>query len=66
LSVESLAADNPAGYAITASNRYAHTSAYVRACADAAGLTVVDGRDAVLRQEHGAEVGGMLFLLRRR
>jgi predicted TPR repeat methyltransferase len=64
LSVESLAADSPAGYAITASNRYAHTSAYVRACADAADLTVVEARDAVLRQEHGAEVGGMLFLLR--
>jgi predicted TPR repeat methyltransferase len=63
-SVESLATDSPAGYAITASNRYTHAPAYVRACAAAAGLTVVDQRDAVLRQEHGADVGGLLFLLR--
>jgi predicted TPR repeat methyltransferase len=64
-SVEALATDSPAGYAITASNRYTHAPAYVRACAQAAGLTVVEQREAVLRQEHGAEVGGLLFLLRR-
>jgi predicted TPR repeat methyltransferase len=63
-SVESLAAESPAGYAITASNRFAHAPAYVRACAAAAGLTLVEQRDAVLRREHGAEVGGLLFLLR--
>jgi predicted TPR repeat methyltransferase len=63
-SVESLAAEGSAGYAITASNRYAHAPAYVRACAAAAGLKVADQRDAVLRHEHGAEVGGLLFLLR--
>jgi predicted TPR repeat methyltransferase len=62
-SVESLAAESTAGYAITASNRFAHAPAYVRACAGAAGLTVVEQRDAVLRHEHGAEVGGLLFLL---
>jgi predicted TPR repeat methyltransferase len=64
-SVESLAAESSSGYAITASNRFAHTPAYVRACAQAAGLTLVDQRDAVLRREHGAEVAGLLFLLRR-
>ncbi|WP_374199411.1 tetratricopeptide repeat protein [Massilia sp. Bi118] len=64
-SVESLAPDRDAvaGYAITASNRFAHAPAYVRACA-AAGFDVVETRDAVLRKEHGADVAGMLYLLR--
>ncbi|MGJ7918498.1 tetratricopeptide repeat protein [Massilia sp. LXY-6] len=60
-SVEAL--ENEAGYAITASNRFAHAPAYVRACAAQAGFTVVKERDAVLRKEHGADVAGMLFLL---
>ncbi len=64
-SVETLAEDGGAGYAVTASNRFAHTPAYVRACAQEAGLLPVDARDAVLRQENGGDVGGMLFLLRR-
>lgn len=64
-SVETLAQESVAGYAITASNRFAHTPAYVHACAAAAGMTVDERRDAVLRQEHGADVAGMLFLLRR-
>ena len=65
-SVEALASslDAGAGYAITASNRFAHAPAYVRACAEAAGLTLAAQQDAVLRKEHGAEVKGMLFLLR--
>ena len=63
-SVEALASETGTGYAITASNRFAHTPAYVRACAQAAGLTVVEQREAVLRQEHGVDVAGMLFLLR--
>jgi predicted TPR repeat methyltransferase len=67
LSVETLTSETGTGtgYAITASNRFAHTPAYVRACAQAAGLTVVEQREAALRQEHGADVDGMLFLLRR-
>jgi predicted TPR repeat methyltransferase len=66
-SVETLAPhlDTGAGYAITASNRFAHATVYVRACAEAAGLTLAEQQDAVLRKEHGAEVGGMLFLLRK-
>jgi predicted TPR repeat methyltransferase len=66
-SVEALASelDPGAGYAITASNRFAHTPAYVQVCAAAAGLQVLDQRDAALRQEHGKDVAGMLFLLRR-
>jgi predicted TPR repeat methyltransferase len=65
-SVESLALeqDDGAGYAITASNRFAHTPAYVRACAAAAGFNVLETREAVLRKEHGLDVNGMLFLLR--
>jgi predicted TPR repeat methyltransferase len=65
-SVESLAPDQDtgAGYAITASNRFAHAPGYVRACAAAAGFNVVQTVDAVLRKEHGLDVDGMLFLLR--
>jgi predicted TPR repeat methyltransferase len=37
----------------------------VQVCAAAAGLQVLDQRDAALRQEHGKDVAGMLFLLRR-
>jgi predicted TPR repeat methyltransferase len=66
-SVEALAPelDTGAGYAITASNRFAHAPAYVQACAAAAGLQVLGQRDAALRQEHGKDVIGMLFLLGR-
>jgi predicted TPR repeat methyltransferase len=64
-SVESLGSDGATRYAITASNRYTHALAYVRACAGAAGLTLVEQRDAVLRTENGREVEGMLFLLGR-
>jgi predicted TPR repeat methyltransferase len=62
-SVEALAKDAGDGYAITASNRFAHAPAYVRACAARAGLEVMEQRDAVLRKEHGTDVAGMLFLL---
>ncbi len=65
-SVESAGAEDPgAGYAITASNRFAHAPGYVRACAAAAGFEVAAMREAALRKEHGADVAGMLFLLRR-
>jgi predicted TPR repeat methyltransferase len=65
-SVESLGPDQDAGagYAITASNRFAHAPDYVRACAAAAGFEVMETREAVLRKEHGQDVNGMLFLLR--
>ena len=65
-SVEALAParENAAGYAITASNRFAHAPAYVGACAAQAGFTVMAQLDAALRKEHGADVAGMLFLLR--
>jgi predicted TPR repeat methyltransferase len=64
-SVEALATDGPPGYAITVSNRYTHAPAYVRAGAAAAGFELIETREAVLRKEHGADVDGVLFLLRR-
>jgi predicted TPR repeat methyltransferase len=65
-SVEALAPgrNSGAGYAITASNRFAHAPAYVLACAQALGFDVAETREAVLRKEHGMDVDGMLFLLR--
>lgn len=63
-SVEALAGESGAGYAITASNRYAHAPAYVEATALAAGFAPVADEPATLRREHGADVGGRLFLLR--
>jgi predicted TPR repeat methyltransferase len=60
---EHAAPDQACGYAIAASNRFAHAPAYVRASAAAAGFTLVEMQDAVLRKEHGADVHGMLFLL---
>jgi predicted TPR repeat methyltransferase len=58
------AARSAPGYAITASNRYAHARAYVEATARAAGFEVVAVEPAALRREHGAEVAGQLVLLR--
>jgi predicted TPR repeat methyltransferase len=52
------------GFAITASNRYAHARAYVDACAGAAGFDRVDGTHGKLRREHGTDVAGHLVLLR--
>jgi predicted TPR repeat methyltransferase len=63
-SVEALAREGAAAYAITASNRFAHGAQYVHDIAAAAGFSVVETRDAVLRKEHGAEVAGRLVLLR--
>ncbi|WP_051971619.1 tetratricopeptide repeat protein [Massilia sp. 9096] len=56
----------PRGYAITASNRYAHARAYVEATAHAAGFDLIEAEAAALRREHGVEVAGQLFLLRAR
>ena len=53
------------GYAVTSSNRFAHTLDYVRDCAAAAGMTVVATRQAALRREHGRDVAGHLVLLRK-
>jgi predicted TPR repeat methyltransferase len=53
-----------AGFAITASNRYAHALPYVDDCATAAGFVRVDGARDTLRREHGKDVAGHLVLLR--
>ena len=53
-----------AGYAITASNRYAHARAYVRATAHGAGFELIAIEPAALRREHGVDVAGQLVLLR--
>ena len=58
------ALDGADGYAIGASNRYAHALGYVERCAAEAGFTVVEAERAVLRREHGADVAGWLVLLR--
>jgi predicted TPR repeat methyltransferase len=56
--------DDGDGYAITPSNRYAHTPAYVQATARAAGFELLEMSPAVLRREHDADVPGQLVLLR--
>jgi predicted TPR repeat methyltransferase len=45
--------------------RFRHHPAHLRALAASAGLTLVAEREAVLRQEKGQPVAGMLWLLRR-
>ncbi|MFK3737052.1 tetratricopeptide repeat protein [Massilia sp. TN1-12] len=51
------------GYAITASNRFAHALAYVQRCAAQAGFVLVEAERAVLRREHGEDVQGWVVLL---
>ena len=61
-SVESTAGG---GYTILPSNRFAHAPAYVEAIAAAAGFDIVETATAALRHEHGQDVTGRLFLLRK-
>jgi predicted TPR repeat methyltransferase len=63
-SCEALETPSAAGYALLPSNRYAHALPYVDACAAGAGFTLIEAERAVLRREHGADVGGWLVLLR--
>jgi len=56
-------ADDGAGYAITASNRYAHALAYIERLGAACGLAVTATQNATLRREHGKDVPGHLVLL---
>lgn len=53
------------GYTILPSNRFAHAPAYVEGIAAAAGFGVIETTPASLRQEHGQDVPGRLFLLRK-
>ncbi|HQP65821.1 MAG TPA: hypothetical protein PK072_04170 [Quisquiliibacterium sp.] len=56
--------DAPAGIVLLPSLRYAHSDAYVRACAAAHGFTVVDVRPTVLREEQQRPIDGLIVSLR--
>jgi predicted TPR repeat methyltransferase len=60
----SVEASMDADFALRPSNRYAHSLAYLRRIADAAGFTVCGEESAPLRTEHGAPVDGFLLVLR--
>ncbi|HEX4506884.1 MAG TPA: methyltransferase [Alphaproteobacteria bacterium] len=54
------------GQALSEKRRYRHGEDHVRAALDAAGLALVELSEAVLRQEGGAPVAGIVFAARRR
>lgn len=56
--------DDARGFALQPSNRFAHARGYVGRTAQAAGFAVVGVEHAVLRRDHGRDVGGHLVLLR--
>jgi predicted TPR repeat methyltransferase len=65
LTAFSIEAGEGAAFALGEGLRYRHDPAAVAALAAGAGLVAVARQDAVLREEKGAPVRGMLFLLRR-
>jgi len=64
-SVEHLADPDGPDYRVDPTGRYAHTPAYLRRSAEAAGLTYIKEKEVVLRQELGQEVHGLIFHLRK-
>ncbi len=52
-------------YKLTVTGRYAHSAAYVRACAKSAGFQEVSGAGADLRRELGKPVLGYVSIMRR-
>lgn len=64
-SVEHLADESGPDYRVDATGRYAHRPAYLKACAEAAGLVYEREKPVVLRQELGKEVHGLVFHLRK-
>ncbi len=64
-SVEHL--DEPDGpdYRVDPTGRYAHTPAYLRNSAEAAGLEYLEEKTVVLRRELGKDVHGLIFQLRK-
>ncbi len=62
-SVEALE-EGAAGFALRESGRYAHTPAYVRALAARHGFAVRELAPCTLRQDSGADIGGLLAVLR--
>ncbi len=63
LAAFSIEAGEGAPYALGPGMRYRHEPSHVAALAAAAGLRELSRRDAVLREEHGEPVRGVLFLL---
>ncbi len=59
------AADGVATYLLGAKSRYAHSRAYIAQAADQAGFTMPLLEDAVTRREAGADVPGLVAVLRR-
>jgi len=57
---------NEAGYVLTPSGRYAHSSAYIHALSSEHGMTVAASCRAALRKDAGRDVEGELFALRPR
>jgi predicted TPR repeat methyltransferase len=53
------------GRALSEKRRYRHGADYVRAAADAAGLSLAELSEADLRQEGGVPVAGLIFAARR-
>lgn len=60
-SVEHLAGDDTTDYKVDSTGRYAHTPAYLRRCAENAGLVHTGEREVVLRHELGEKVHGLIF-----
>lgn len=59
------AADGEKGFALGPTRRYAHAEGYVRAMAEAAGLTVRLMESCTPRREKGVGVPGLLFIVER-
>jgi len=68
-SIEEHVAGEPAeveGWVLGAQGRYAHSGAYLRAAAEAAGLSVLELEPQVVRNEADRPVAGLLAVLQRR
>lgn len=59
------AGDDGDAFVLRQTGRYAHALRYIRELAATAGFQETGHRHAVVRREHGADVHGHLFLLRR-
>jgi predicted TPR repeat methyltransferase len=64
-SVEHLADPSGPDYRVDPTGRYAHTPAYLRRCAESAGLAYRSDKPVVLRHELGNEVHGLVFHVRK-
>ncbi|PLP59315.1 hypothetical protein CYK37_10890 [Mesorhizobium loti] len=63
LSVEKL--NEPAGFALQPSRRYAHSEAYVRAVLSANGFSVLSCQERVIRQDRREPVAGLIVVAAR-